>query len=171
MSSLRRLILLLIKRDNAEVEFVKRVQNLLVNSSRGFSLIIFKYGSSCYLVCWLLCLGVATFSCWCFVVFIVCYFKKFIHSKKKKLRLSMILLDHFSYLFSTSPKKTTKITCVETWIGLVKIKREVLNFCWLWAEYYNMPNFINLSCEHSDAACKILDSKLCLFNIIFTLQL
>ena len=51
MSSLRRLILLLIKRDNAEVEFVKRVQNLLVNSSRGFSLIIFKYGSSSYLVC------------------------------------------------------------------------------------------------------------------------
>ena len=47
----------------------------------------------------------------------------------------------------------------------------ILNFCLLWAEYYNMPNFINLSCEHIDAACKILDSKLCLFNIIFTLQL
>ena len=27
------------------------------------SLIILKYGSSCYLVCWLVCLGVAALSC------------------------------------------------------------------------------------------------------------
>ena len=32
------------------------------------------YGLSCYLVCWLLCLGVAAFSCWCFVVCIVCLY-------------------------------------------------------------------------------------------------
>ena len=32
------------------------------------------YGLSCYLVCWLLYLGVVAFSCWCFVVCIVCLY-------------------------------------------------------------------------------------------------
>ena len=44
----------------------------LANIIVKISLIIFKYGSRFYLVCWLFCLGVAAFSCWCFIGCMVC---------------------------------------------------------------------------------------------------
>lgn len=72
------------------------------------------------LVCCLLCLGVAAYSCWDSAFCIVCLFeKKKNHSFiEKRDALPMIILDHFFLLIFYIAKQTMKKGCIQNWIPL-----------------------------------------------------